>query len=152
MRQKLLILLTLTFISSLSIAHADNLPPKVGGKSPVTGNGTATIPTFQLIEEAKQGNKGGSLAGSTSIAKNSNTFRLEPTGTEFSGPIRVCKKYGPNETTSNVANTMISALKGLVAADLKDRYGKATYQIVGVPEQDYSNKETQMCVTLKPFA
>ena len=76
---------------------------------------------MQLIEEVCPGTKG------ASVTTLSNTYRLEPTGASFSGPIRLCLKY--NSATVNkgkLGDTISSALTSMLK-QVKDKNGASHY-------------------------
>ncbi len=118
-----------------------------GGGGGISAGSSAvppTVQTIQLVEVIVSAPKGSSTTSTT------NTYRLEPTGATYSGPVRLCLKYtSGNADISKVGTTITTALNSMLK-EVKDKYGKSTYQRApGDPEDDKLN--SQLCVKLTSF-
>lgn len=121
--------------------------PGGGGLSAGSNAVSPTVQTIQLFEIYQPAPKGGTAGTAAPKAKN---WGILPSGTTFSGPVRMCLKY--NSGTSQIGqvyNELMSALTS-VLSEVKDRSGKSTYRLVpGDPVDDKIN--SQLCVFLNSF-
>jgi hypothetical protein len=143
MKAKSFLCLVALSLSSVAMAQTKSSTALPGASNQPVGK----LETVMLVEEVKAGQKAKTSGAPPSGGQTSasNTFRLEPSGMSFSGPVRVCYKYSANST--NVANHFTAALKSILR-EIKDKNGKASYEIPrGEPEDDKA--KSQMCYTLR---
>jgi hypothetical protein len=118
-----------------------------GGGGGLAAGSNAVSPTvqiIQLIEVIQTGPKG------STAAPKASTWRIEPTGATFSGPVNLCLKYNSGSAQiSQVGNSISSALTTMLK-EIKDKSGKSTYtRAPGDPVNDKLN--SQLCVRLVSF-
>jgi hypothetical protein len=114
--------------------------PSAGGALPL---GTA-VNVVQVIEEIRPGTKRSKDPG-VAAPSSQNTYRLEPAGIHFTGPVKLCMKYLPAQASVTPLET---AMKSMVQ-EVKDANGKSSYAVDGGFINDKAN--SQMCVMLKSF-